>query len=99
MSSAFVHSFAVRTVIGGGWGWEEARGEAIFFAENGMAVVVEEIVRRTVLSLRKRNGASLHQWYDGVIGRVWWTAVLLLTGRNFARGWVKAGLVREMSGL
>lgn len=107
LSSAFVHSFAVRTVIGGRWA--DARGEAVFFAENGLAVVLEELLRRAVLRARKkaaretggsgRGGQELHRWYDGLVGRIWWTSVLLFTGRNFARGWVKAGLVREMSGL
>jgi hypothetical protein len=95
-SSAFVHSFAARTVIGGAW--SDALGEAKFFAINGLAIVVEEGVKRLVLAQRKKGQQkSLHRWYDGAVGRVWWVTVLLLSGRNFARGWVKAGLVREMS--
>ena len=102
VSSAFVHSFAAHTVMGG---WDGAFGEAWFFAGNGVAVVVEEGVRMTVARYRGRHGgegkdeSSLERWYDGVIGRIWWVCVLLYTGRNFARGWVRAGLVREMAGL
>ncbi len=105
VSSAFVHSFAAHTVMGG---WDGAWGEAWFFAGNGVAVVVEEGVRMAVVSSRrrkvKRRGdgkeeGGLERWYDGVVGRVWWICVLLYSGRNFARGWVRAGLVREMAGL
>ena len=104
VSSAFVHSFAAHTVMGG---WDGAYGEAWFFAGNGLAVVIEESVRRFVVSQRKTikntNEKSPPEssgvWYDGLAGRVWWICVLLYTGRNFARGWVRAGLVREMAGL
>jgi hypothetical protein len=109
VSSGFVHSFAVHTVMGG---WEGAWGEAWFFAGNGLAVVIEEGVKRVVLQRRmqlmkngrQNNGTeegtkALDRWYDGVIGRVWWIFVVCYTGRNFARGWVRAGLVREMAGL
>lgn len=109
LSSAFVHSFAGHTVVPGGW--TNAGGEAWFFAENGLAVIVEEGVKRWVLRRRReqkqqregltRSGAAkgeeLERWYDGIVGRVWWVSVLLYTGRNFARGWVLAGLVREMA--
>jgi len=100
VSSAFVHSFAAHTVMGG---WEGAFGEAWFFAGCGLAVVVEEGVKRLAIGQRrkaKRDGKEdLGRWYDGVVGRIWWVCVLLYTGRNFARGWVRAGLVREMAGL
>jgi len=96
LSSAFVHSFSVRSVLEGNW--IKARGEGIFFCANGFAVVVEEGVRRIVLARRKKAGRPLHMWYDAWIGRVWWISVLLFSGRNFARGWVNAGLVREMAG-
>lgn len=104
VSSAFVHSFAAHTVMGG---WEGVFGEAWFFAGCGMAVVIEEGAKRLVLRQRKpgvskeedKNADFSERWYDGVIGRVWWVCVLLYTGRNFARGWVRAGLVREMAGL
>lgn len=106
VSSAFVHSFAAHTVMGG---WEGAFGEAWFFAGNGVAVVVEEGVRVAVVRYRRwqkrqragdgKDEVGLGRWYDGVIGRVWWVCVLLYMGRNFARGWVRAGLVREMAGL
>ena len=103
VSSAFVHSFAAHTVMGG---WHGAFGEAWFFAGNGVAVVVEEGVRMAVVRSRRRkktgnekNDMGLERWYDGIVGRVWWVSVLLYTGRNFARGWVRAGLVREMAGL
>ena len=111
VSSALVHSFAVHTVLGG---WDGASGEAWFFVENGFAIVLEEGVRMAVMRFRKRQkrqtggggGAGgkegevgLERWYDGAVGRVWWVCVLLYTGRNFARGWVRAGLVREMAGL
>lgn len=94
-SSAFVHAFSVRGVLKGEWAM--AAGEAKFFALNGLAVVVEGMVIRVVRGLRKRKEWPSEMWYDAWVGRVWWIAVLLLTGRNFARGWVKAGLVREMA--
>ncbi|KAF4552240.1 Hypothetical protein D9617_10g072210 [Elsinoe fawcettii] len=97
LSSAFCHSFAVRGVLGGEWG--RATGEATFFAVNGVAVVLEEVVWRVVMARRKKSGGSLARWYDGWIGRTWWIGLLLYTGRNFARGWVNAGLVREMSAM
>lgn len=94
-SSAFVHAFSVRGVLAGDW--YLAAGEAKFFALNGLAVVVEGGVIRLVRSSRKKRGLPLKMWYDDWLGRAWWIAVLLMTGRNFARGWVKAGLVREMA--
>ncbi|CAL8576322.1 hypothetical protein XPA_002209 [Xanthoria parietina] len=104
VSSAFVHSFAAHTVVGGSVG--EALGEAEFFAGCGIAVVAEEIVKRSMQRFRRRHKHNVDgdkancsdRWYDGVVGRVWWIAVLLYNGRHFARGWVKAGLVREMAG-
>jgi hypothetical protein len=95
LSSAFVHSFAVRGTLGGNW--TDATGEAKFFALNGVAVIFEEAVKITVKRSRKSRGVKESQWYDAWIGRVWWIALLLTTGRNFARGWTKAGLVREMA--
>lgn len=107
ISSGFVHSYAAHTVMGG---WDGAWGEAWFFAGNGLAVVIEEAVKRIVMARRKTQKAyklerkeegadeNLKGWYDGIVGRVWWVCVLLYTGRNFARGWVRAGLVREMAG-
>lgn len=125
LSSAFCHSFAVRGVLGGSW-WL-ARGEAVFFGMNGVAVVLEEVVKRGVRAHRRRkmmemqknvnrnnigSGSGnekeeeeqkeekgLSRWYDAHVGRMWWIGVLLVSGRNFARGWVTAGLVREISGL
>ncbi|KAG9936482.1 hypothetical protein KCU84_g6064, partial [Aureobasidium melanogenum] len=96
ISSAFVHSFAVRSVLGGEW--SRALGEAKFFAANGFAVVAEEAVRRQVMAWRKKRNLPLEMWYDSYVGRVWWIGFLLFSGRNFARGWVNAGLVREMAG-
>lgn len=103
LSSAFCHAFAVRGVLGGEWA--RATGEAKFFAANGVAVVVEEVVRGAVMRRRKRAAADgggaggLERWYDGYVGRAWWICVLLISGRSFARGWVNAGLVREMSAM
>lgn len=101
VSSAFCHSFAARGVLGGDW-WL-ARGETVFFCVNGVAVVVEEIVKRAVIKSRKQKGdgadANIERWWDSWVGRAWWICVLLISGRSFARGWVNAGLVREMSGL
>ena len=105
VSSAFVHSFAAYTVVGGVL--VNALGEMKFFAGCGLAVVIEEVVKRLVLAQRRKHkqltardeSTGLERWYDGIIGRVWWVCVLLFTGRNFARGWVGAGLVREMSGM
>jgi hypothetical protein len=95
LSSAFVHSFSVRAVLGGDW--KKAGGEAIFFTLNGVAVVLEEVVRRSVRSWRKQKDWPAQAWYDAWIGRAWWIGVVLWTGRNFARGWVNANLVREMA--
>ncbi|KAM0715962.1 hypothetical protein Q7P37_008476 [Cladosporium fusiforme] len=95
LSSAFVHSFAVRGTLGGNW--RDATGEAKFFALNGVAVILEEVVKTAVRRFRKSRGIKESQWYDAWIGRVWWISLLLTTGRNFARGWTKAGLVREMA--
>ncbi|KAI7786138.1 hypothetical protein LA080_004522 [Diaporthe eres] len=66
LSSAFCHSFAVRGVLGGEWA--RATGEAKFFAVNGVAVVVEEVVRGMVLGRRRRAAGGeggLERWYDG----------------------------------
>lgn len=95
LSSAFVHSFAVRGTLGGNW--RDATGEAKFFALNGVAVTLEEAIKTFVRRSRRSRGFKEVQWYDAWIGRVWWIALLLTTGRNFARGWTKAGLVREMA--
>ncbi|XXG96007.1 hypothetical protein Hte_002284 [Hypoxylon texense] len=93
LASAFVHAFSVRGVLGGDW--NSAAGEAKFFALNGLAVVLESAVARAVRRSRKRRGYGERMWYDGWIGRIWWIMVVLGSGRNFARGWVKSGLVRE----
>ncbi|KAL9581284.1 MAG: hypothetical protein Q9212_003993, partial [Teloschistes hypoglaucus] len=103
VSSALVHSFAAYTVVGGVVG--DALGEAEFFTLCGVAVIAEEVVKRFIMNHRRRNvrvsggdeALGLDRWYDSVIGRAWWIPVLLYNGRHFARGWVKAGLVREMS--
>ena len=101
LSSAYVHAFAGHAVLGG---WDGAGGEAWFFAGNGLAVVVEEGVKILVRRVRRgkdgkvRKGEGLERWYDGIVGRVWWISVLLYTGRNFARGWTRAGLVTEIAG-
>lgn len=93
-------------------GWQGAWGEAWFFAGNGLAVVIEEGLKRVVFMQRKQQTKDVKQSnfveertkhldrrYDGIVGRIWWICVLCYTGRNFARGWVRAGLVREMAGL
>ena len=59
---------------------------------------------QTVIDLdSKRDDDSddddLRRWYDPYIGRIWFIAVILFSGRNFARGWVSSGLVREMAEL
>lgn len=95
LSSAFVHSFSVRGVLGGNW--SDAFGEARFFALNGLAVIVEEVAIRSIRRWRRHHAKPYHMWYDQCVGRVWWVGVVLWTGRNFARGWVKANLVREMA--
>ncbi|KAL9054646.1 MAG: hypothetical protein Q9162_004012 [Coniocarpon cinnabarinum] len=93
-SSALVHSFSVRCVLGGRW--QDAKGEAVFFILNGVAVVLEGGVRRYIEWQRSKKGIET-MWYDAWVGRVWWMSVLLFSGRNFARGWTQAGLVREMA--
>ncbi len=95
LTSGLIHSFSVRGVLAGDW-WL-ATGEAKFFALNGLAVVLEGAVIRTVNNVRKKHDRPRKMWYDAIIGRIWWITVLLWTGRNFARGWVKSGLVREMA--
>ena len=45
------------------------------------------------------KGKELREWYDEWAGRAWFIIVVLSTGRNFARGWVGSGLVREMAEL
>ncbi|KAI1095685.1 hypothetical protein F5B19DRAFT_440606 [Rostrohypoxylon terebratum] len=95
LASAFVHAFSVRGVLGGDWA--SAAGEARFFALNGVAVVVEEMAGKAVRKARKERGVPQRMWYDGWVGRMWWITVLLGLGRNFARGWVKSGLVREIA--
>lgn len=88
-----------------------ARVTTGFFAGNGLAVVIEEGVKSAVFRQRKRRAKvvirndgrreqkeEMDRWYDGIVGRIWWICVLLYTGRNFARGWVSAGLVNEMAG-
>ncbi|KAF2718648.1 hypothetical protein K431DRAFT_322331 [Polychaeton citri CBS 116435] len=95
LSSAFVHSFAVRGTLGGDW--TLAAGEAKFFAINGFCVIFEEGVRKVVKRWRRSNAWPMVQPWDAWVGRFWWIGVLLVSGRNFARGWTKAGLVREMA--
>lgn len=93
LSSAFVHSFASWTVHKGCI--DDATGEAKFFTGCGIAVILEELVKRFVMNYRrgrtangnKVKGHGLERWYDGVVGRIWWSSVLLYMGRNFARGW------------
>ena len=94
-SSAFVHAFSVRGVLGGDW--RLATGEAKFFGLNGLAVVVEGAFIGVIKTMRARNHWPKSMWYDAWIGRIWWVPVLLWTGRNFARGWITAELVREMA--
>ena len=103
--SALVHSFAAYTVLGGILA--DSLGEAKFFTGCGIAVVLEtnlELIIRGRRRAQKQRSQSdqdleLSRWYDGVVGRIWWISVLLYNGRHFARGWVKAGLVREMAGM
>ncbi|KAL8809410.1 MAG: hypothetical protein Q9223_003071 [Gallowayella weberi] len=100
VSSALVHSFAAYTVVGGQL--MDALGEAEFFAGCGIAVVVEEAVKRMAFTYRRRSrqGSEEEEMPSlAVVGRLWWISVMLYNGRHFARGWVKAGLVREMAGL
>ena len=94
-SSAFVHAFSVRGVLAGQW--TLATGEAKFFALNWLAAVVEGAAMRAMKKIRKRNDWPETRWYDAWVGRLWWISLLLWTGRNFARGWVTAELVREMA--
>lgn len=95
-SSAFVHAFSVRGVLAGRW--TDATGEMRFFLLNGAAVVFEGAVQRLVKHIRQRMGWKTSMWYDAWIGRVWWTTAVIWSGREFARGWVKSALVREMAG-
>lgn len=94
-SSAIVHAFSVRGVMAGRW--SDAAGEMRFFLLNGIAVVLEGAVQRLVTALRRKKGWRQSVWYDAWIGRVWWILAVCWTGREFARGWVKSGLVREMA--
>jgi len=94
-SSALVHAFSVRGVLAGRW--SDAAGEMRFFLLNGVAVVVEGVVQQLVKMGRRKMGWREKMWYDAWIGRVWWMGAVIWSGREFARGWVKSGLVREMS--
>lgn len=94
-SSALVHAFSVRGVLAGRW--SEAAGEMRFFLLNGVAVVVEGVMWRLVRIGRRRMGWREKVWYDVWVGRVWWVCAVVWSGREFARGWVKSGLVREMA--
>lgn len=93
-SSALVHASSVRCVLAGRW--TDAAGEMRFFLLNGVAVVVEGAVQRLVKMVRRKMGWREKMWYDAWIGRVWWISAVVWSGREFARGWVKSGLVREM---
>lgn len=95
-SSAFVHAFSVRGVLAGRWA--EATGEMRFFMLNGFAVVLEGAFQIAVRNVRRRMGWKPSMWYDAWIGRVWWITAIAWSGREFARGWVKSALVREMAG-
>lgn len=95
LSSAFVHAFSVRGVLAGRW--SDAAGEMRFFLLNGIAVVMEGFVQKTVKMTRRKMGWRESMRYDAWIGRVWWIVVVVWSGREFARGWVKSGLVREMA--
>lgn len=94
-SSALVHAFSVRGVLAGRW--SDAAGEMRFFLLNGVAVVVEGVVQRLVKMGRRKMGWREKMSYDAWIGRVWWISAVVWSGREFARGWVKSGLVREMA--
>lgn len=94
-SSAFVHAFSVRGVLAGRW--TDAAGEMRFFLLNGLAVVLEGGVQKLVKHLRRRMGWKSSMWYDSWIGRAWWMTAVIWSGREFARGWVKSALVREMA--
>ncbi|KAK5096246.1 hypothetical protein LTR70_003115 [Exophiala xenobiotica] len=94
-SSALVHAFSVRGVLAGRW--SDAAGEMRFFLLNGAAVVAEGVVQRLVKNGRRKLGWSEKMWYDAWIGRMWWIGAVVWSGREFARGWVKSGLVREMA--
>ena len=95
LSSAFVHSYSVRGVLAGDW--RMATGEAKFFALNSLDVVLEGAIIRYMGKIRKKNRWPAQMWYDPIVGRIWWTSVLLWSGRNFARRWVNSGLVQEMA--
>ena len=95
LSSAFVHAFSVRGVLAGRWDF--AAGEMRFFLLNGVLVVIEGAVILATKLLRRRMGWARKMWYDEYIGRVWWTSAVIWSGREFARGWVKSSLVREMA--
>ena len=96
LSSGVVHSLAGYTVVPERL--PNALGEFWFFVENGFAVIIEEGIKRLVLALRSRKAPRsnhqsgnmsdqhLERWYDDLVARIWWTSVLLYTGRNFARG-------------
>lgn len=95
VSSAVVHAFSVRGVLAGRW--TDAAGEMRFFLLNGVAVVLEGIVQRGCKGVRRRMGWPEAMWYDAWIGRAWWISAVVWSGREFSRGWLKSGLVREMA--
>ena len=45
------------------------------------------------------KGEDLTRWYDRYIGLIWAVAVLLWSGEAFVEGWIKSGILAELSGL
>ncbi|KZT27646.1 hypothetical protein NEOLEDRAFT_1240199 [Neolentinus lepideus HHB14362 ss-1] len=78
-------------------GWTYA-GEFWFFVLNGVGVVIELEVRRVVKEMRKKRGGETERWYDAYVGKVWTFGALLATGTLFADGWVRSGIIWEMTG-
>ncbi|EPQ60202.1 hypothetical protein GLOTRDRAFT_134927 [Gloeophyllum trabeum ATCC 11539] len=100
---AFAISGAVHTVGEfaalrrfGGAGAGKVGGEFWFFLLNGVGVLVEEAVRRGVYAVRAGEGKE--RSYDGYVGKLWTLLVLLNTGVLFADGWVRSGIIWEVTG-
>ncbi|PWN27410.1 hypothetical protein BDZ90DRAFT_232386 [Jaminaea rosea] len=52
------------------------------------------VVTRSSASI---DDAELTRWYDRYVGLIWAVSVLLTTGETFVDGWIKSGILAEIS--
>ncbi|PWN22716.1 hypothetical protein BCV69DRAFT_244645 [Microstroma glucosiphilum] len=79
-------------------------GEATFFVLNGVAVLVEGAFNLWIRKQRKRkaeakrqNDEELERPYDRYVGLAWAVVVLLWSGEAFVEGWIKSGIMAELT--